>query len=216
MFVIDDLMIDTNIIVLRKTPFSESSLVIASVSADYGRLDFLARGAMRVEKKRFPEVDLFRELNVHFKEGAKGLYTINSVEIVGTSDAISLRTGNFILAAEIAEFVLRNSHTMLPSPILYSSLRGVLKILCGPLPENPPVFDLLKLVYLYEHGLLPGHSMEEAEKNPDGLKRIRFTGMMVNFLCKGDGIPDLGTEYWHSFSEWINNLCEYHGLANIH
>jgi len=60
-------MIDANIIVLRKTPFSESSLVIASLSAEHGRLDFLARGAMRVEKKRFPELDLFREVNVHFK-----------------------------------------------------------------------------------------------------------------------------------------------------
>jgi len=85
-------------------------------------------------------------------------------------------------------------------------------MLCAPVPKNIPIFELLKLVYLHEHGLLPEHSAAEAEKDSDGLKRRRFTRMMVDFLSKGGKIPDLETEYWNSFSEWINHLCEYHGL----
>ena len=36
---------DTNCILLRKTPFQESSLVIAAITAGYGRVDFLLKGA---------------------------------------------------------------------------------------------------------------------------------------------------------------------------
>ena len=41
----------TRYMILRKTPFRDTSLVVAGVSADYGRLDFVLKGARAISTK---------------------------------------------------------------------------------------------------------------------------------------------------------------------
>jgi recombinational DNA repair protein (RecF pathway) len=58
----------TTIIVLKKIPYQESSLIVSSISAEYGKVDFIVKGARRITKKKQPIVDLFRELNIEYRE----------------------------------------------------------------------------------------------------------------------------------------------------
>ena len=41
-------------IILRKIPYQESSLIVSGLSPDFGRLDFLLKGARGTGAKKFP------------------------------------------------------------------------------------------------------------------------------------------------------------------
>ena len=45
---------ETVCLILRHTPFQESSLIVSGISPDAGRLDFLLKGARGLGKKKFP------------------------------------------------------------------------------------------------------------------------------------------------------------------
>ena len=44
----------TTYIILRKIPFQDSSLIVSGLSPEFGRLDFLLRGARGTGAKKFP------------------------------------------------------------------------------------------------------------------------------------------------------------------
>ncbi len=204
-------MTSTDIVVLRKTPYSESSLIIASLSPDFGRLDFLIRGARRLEKKKFPQVDLFRELNVHFREDKSGLHTLNSVELVRSHDGVALDIESFTGASRMASFVLRNSHPMIPGRRLYKSLTAMLARLSREKMHGSAV-EFVKLVYLDEHGLLPKTLGDAADKKAEA-DRHKFLDKLLAALLEGAPLPQFSDNYWKAFSAWISELCAYHELA---
>ena len=57
----------TRYMILRKTPFRDTSLVVAGISAEHGRLDFVLKGARAIGKKQFPTADVFREFLLEFR-----------------------------------------------------------------------------------------------------------------------------------------------------
>ena len=59
-------MISTEMIVLTKQPYRETSLLLNGFSPDFGKTSLVAQGAMKLSNKSFPEADLFRELSVEF------------------------------------------------------------------------------------------------------------------------------------------------------
>ena len=46
-------LVTTNLIVLRKTPYMETSLIISGLSPDFGKLDLLAKGELKISSKKF-------------------------------------------------------------------------------------------------------------------------------------------------------------------
>ena len=54
----------TPVIVLSKTPYRESSLIVVGISPDYGKLSLVCNGAQKIGGTNFVTVDLFRELSV--------------------------------------------------------------------------------------------------------------------------------------------------------
>lgn len=200
-------MTESNIIVLRKIPYSESSLVIATISLTHGRLDFIVKGALRLEKKKMPQVDLFRELSVNFREETKGLHPLYHCDIVSIFDGIASISGNYTAATEIANFALANSKPMLPSPKLYATVKNSFAILSKTKPKYP-LITIVKLAYLDEHGLIPfGKDSEKHEKTREVLDKI-FSGIETNSM------PAFTEQYWRALSDWTRQICEYHGLKN--
>ncbi|UKI33313.1 MAG: recombination protein O N-terminal domain-containing protein [Lentisphaeria bacterium] len=65
------MVVSTQLIVLSKQSYRESSLLLAGLSPDCGRLSLVANGAQKLSAKNFPAVDLFRELEVEFDDGGK-------------------------------------------------------------------------------------------------------------------------------------------------
>lgn len=200
-------MINTNIIVLRKTHYSESSLIISALSAEFGRLDFIVRGAKRIEKRKFPQVDLFRELNVVFRESSREMHGITEAELVREHDRIASSIENYRTAHEIASFVLRNSHPGIQCQKLYLALRNSFALLCSG-EAHPQTAAILKLVYLHENGLLGTHGhADEAEK-----KRQRGLRIIIRDIIVKNSITPFTQQYWNSLSEWLDAMCRYHGL----
>jgi DNA repair protein RecO len=200
----------TPVIILRKTPYKETSLIVSSLSPDYGRLDFIIRGELKITKKSSPTVDLFRELEMEFKDKNSELQTPTSIDLLTSFDNISLYPKSFTVICRIATFLMKNTYSHVSCKSTYASLKNILTKLSSNIEILYPE-TLIKLEYLNENGLLPG-----SFSNPNEIetsKQSKFIELLLRY-SKGnvDSLPSLNEEYWKKFSSWIINLCRFHHL----
>lgn len=194
----------TDLLVLRKTQYGETSLIIGGLSAEFGRLDIVVKGAKKLSSKSFPAVDLFREVNVEIQPNKQGLYSVYSADLISNHDNIVLFHKNYLEACEICSFALRNSQPDVPSPELYDAVKNAFLILMQE-EAKIPYHILVKLVYLDEHGLLP----ELPDNNQEKAKLLE---QLLN-AGRGKGeLPLINLEYWDQFSNWIDTLCRFNEL----
>jgi DNA repair protein RecO len=194
----------TNLLVLRKTQYKETSIIVAGLSAEYGRLDIVVKGAKKLSSKNFPTVDLFREIDIEVNHKKKGLYSVYSTDLVANHDNIASFHTNYMQACNICSFALRNSQPGIPSPELYAALKNIFYTLTLQEAKIPyPV--LIKLVYLDEHGFLPEIPDNEKEK-AHLLEKLINAGMGKNAL------PEISSEYWEQLNNWVDALCQFHEL----
>lgn len=202
-------MIATQMIVLAKQPYKETSLLLSGLSPDYGRLNLVANGAQKLSEKKFPAADLFRELDVEFnEEGASDLFTARQLELTATFDALADNSKHFQLAGRIGGFLLKNSAPAVPLPLTYDALRCILEQLS--LPDGTPgrwtmeqCAVVIRITYLYENGLLPEAS---SAKEGDFLENLVAAGVECSPL------PDCNPEYWKTLNRWLSDLCDFHHL----
>lgn len=202
--------ISTNLIVLRKTAYKESGLIVSSLSPDMGRLDFVIHGARKLGKKNFPEIDLFREVRVEFQDRGGELHYPMNVESLRDHDAISRYPKLFLAMKGLGEFIIQNTHSHVECPQLYQALRNALTRYAEN-DVSAPWVSLTKLVYLDENGLSPdqltiSHDTDQEEKRRHSLQLFLATAL-------GDlQPPELPRAFWKSLVKWINSLCHYHNL----
>ena len=164
--------LSTRLLILRKTPYSDTSLVVAGVSPEAGQLHFLVRGARRIGKRQFPLADLFRELAIQYRPGRGDLYSWHSAELVEDFSAVAQQPARFEAACRLARFALANLHAGIAQPRCYLALTVALRRLAaepaggpasvpGPAESTPAVPTAIEtalvgmaLVFLDEHGLL--------------------------------------------------------------
>jgi recombinational DNA repair protein (RecF pathway) len=206
----------TNVIILRKLPYKESSLILGTLSAEYGKLDFIAKGARKLSKKQFPAFDLFREVQVTFRDtGKDGLHTAANVELINSNDALANIPENFETALKIGDFVLKNSVGDLPSPLVYEALKNIFRnwALAGEkrdFPWSPMQCSvILKASYLYENGLLPDFIEDGSES---GQKQQQVIDNIIECGNEGRHLPKLADEWWIRLNKWLNHLIHEHKL----
>ncbi len=190
-------------IILRKIPYQETSLILAGISSNYGRIDLLVRGAKKIGSKSLPAIDLFREIEVSINPKKEGLQPIYSAELISNFDNIAMNKNSYIDACEISKFILRNSHPGIPSPIAYKSVKTALQGLSnsGEVRYSP----LVKLAILEEHGVLP--DLPSNKQNESKLLQQLLAA------SKGDAnLPNISSEYMIEIEKWINSLCSYNEL----
>ena len=189
-------------IILRKTPYRETSLVVAGISRS-GRIDLLVRGARKTAAKNLPAIDLFREIEVNVDPAKDGLQPVYSAELVSSFDDIAMNSRSYLDACEISRFILRNSHPGVSAPASYASVKTAFEALStsGEIAYSP----LVKLIFLEEHGLLP--------EIPEGRESERV--LLNQLLNAGKGsnpMPEIDPEYMKKIAEWIETLCNYNEL----
>ncbi|OGV51313.1 MAG: DNA repair protein RecO [Lentisphaerae bacterium GWF2_44_16] len=193
----------TELLVLRKTAYKESSFIISGLSAEYGKLDFMVKGARQVSRKKFPVIDLFREISVQFNKKKSGLQALYSVELVSSHDGISSIPENFISACDLSSFILLNLHPMIECHVLYTAFKTALNRMSSE-KSSVPWPALVKLAFLEENGFLP-------EKDfGDGKEKL-----LERLIAAAAGkieAPSLSPEYWARLARWIDSLCDYHDL----
>jgi DNA repair protein RecO len=193
----------TNFIILRKTPYHETSLIIAGISRQYGRIDLLVKGAKKISSKSLPSIDLFREIEITVNPKKEGLQAIYSAELISNFDNIAMRKNSYLDACEISKFTLRNSHPMVPTPLMYQAIKTAFQSLSNS--GERLLSPLVKLVFLEEHGLLP-------ELSPEQKSESKVLGELLSAAKGLSSFPSITPEYMRDIINWIEALCKYNDL----
>lgn len=204
--------IETKFLILRKMNYSETSLIFAGLSPDFGQLHYLARGARRVSRRSFPVADVFRILSVKYRPGKSDLHHWQDIDIVNDFHDLAGNQQTYAAACRLARFTLTNTASETPAKRYYQSL----VIALGRLQKmalNPPR-DLEKMVlgpvicavivYLDENGLLPDYrNKPRARERRDAL------------LAAGEGhrqLPRVTPATWQKLDAWLQRTLARHEL----
>lgn len=199
-------LVRTEFIVLRKTAYQESSLIVSGLSPDVGKIDFILKGARRISKNSFPEVDYFRVFLVSFYDKSKKLIPPVTLELLKTHDALANLPEKFTEAFKIVPFLMRNKHYGVSCPVLYKSL---LRYIDSSLKNKQYPRFFIKLAYLYENGLLPeelAHSREDQKRNKN------FLSLLIKHIINDKEFPTLTENYCLKLEKWIELLCASNDL----
>ena len=120
-------VIQTNFIVLRKIPYSETSLIVAGLSPASGQLRFVVHGARKIAKKKMPVVDIFRMIHVKYGAGKSDLHTWREGELVANYGDVARDFGLYETAAWAARFILKHTAEGVECPHLFLALKTGLK-----------------------------------------------------------------------------------------
>ena len=203
------MIVTTQLLVLEKQPYRESALIVRGITPDYGRGSFVIHGAQKIGEKATPAVDIFRELNLEFKDDIPGdLHTANRVELLNDFSAVADDGNCYKMAVRIGRFLLRNMPDNIPQPYTYDGAVSVFRHMAG-LEEPQFRWSLvqcavvLKCAYLYENGLLPEGANQEQN---DFLENLVASGI------DNSPLPACPPDYWNSLNRWMNSLLEFNHL----
>ena len=145
----------TRYMILRKTPFRDTSLVVAGISVDHGRLDFVLKGARAIGKKQFPTADVFREYLLEFRPArrAESMPTLVSLDLTASHDGIAQSMDCYLAACSFAAETLRRAQPMLEMPLTWQAFSVMLTRMERMLLPKIPLM-LARLAVLREHGML--------------------------------------------------------------
>jgi len=147
----------TRYMILRKTPFRDTSLVVAGISAEYGRLDFVLKGARAIGKKQFPTADIFREFLLEFRPSrrAESMPSLVSLDFTAAHDGVAQSMDCYLAACSFASETLRRAQPMLEMPLAWQAFSVMLTRMERTLSPEIPLM-LARLAVLREHGFLSG------------------------------------------------------------
>ncbi|WP_176012620.1 DNA repair protein RecO [Victivallis sp. Marseille-Q1083] len=196
------------LIVLKKNVYQDSALIVHGLSPDYGRLELLVYGAKQIGPRKFPVVDLFRELNATFKKAPEGkLRVAAEMELLANFDAIAEQPAAFRSVMNIGAFLLRNTVADVPSPLVYDVFRNLLRNWTEPGPTGKPLWSetacsvLFKLVFLYENGLLP----EPENDSPKARQLLELYENLINCGVEFEAVTGYAEAYLVRLNTYLNH-----------
>ncbi|MDF1838843.1 MAG: DNA repair protein RecO [Planctomycetota bacterium] len=93
----------TRALLLRRTPFGESSLVVRLLTPDQGRVDLVAKGAYRTTSRFFAVLDWFHTLQVEFRSKAQGLAPLQNAEWLQRRRHMTGRRDRYVAGLTVLE-----------------------------------------------------------------------------------------------------------------
>ena len=188
----------TRYMILRKTPFRDTSLVVAGISADYGRLDFVLKGARAIGKKQVPTADVFREFLLEFRPSRRteSMPTLVSLDLAASHDGIAQSMDCYLAACSFAVETLRRAQPMLEMPLTWQAFSVMLTRMERTLSPKIPLM-LARLAVLREHGML-----SDVVPYPDLLGAL--------FRCSVDADapwPEIDETALNRIDGWVETRC---------
>lgn len=192
--------------VLRKTPYSESSLVIATLSEN-GQQHFILRGALQTGKRRFPEVDLFRLIRVVYRPAARSdLHTAREAECLDAYSQISRHAAHYQAAGWLSRLVLDNSGLEDPMPKLHAALAAAFRRLDSATPAAClPIMLGTTFVLLHESGNLPAF-----DDQPEIRRQVEQ--MRECAVDPATPYPNYDAAVWRRLRDWIQMFLLQHNF----
>lgn len=131
-------MEQTPAILLRKTPWSETSLIITWLTERFGTVRTVARGARKPGSAFAGKLDAFFLANISFSLSRTGtLHALREAEVVTVFDASRAGSAGFYLASYFAELSGLAAPAMHPAPEVFDLLdRGITYLQRTPASEK--------------------------------------------------------------------------------
>jgi recombinational DNA repair protein (RecF pathway) len=194
-------------LVLRKTPFSETSLILYTLTRTAGQQHFLLKGARRHGRRAFPEADLMRRVEIVYRPARQStLHTAREVTCVVSYDRIAQRPAAFAAAGWLCRFALENTVGDAPAPELYAALELAFARLSEPAPLPPRAIVLgVCFVALAEHGVLP-ELADQAHLQAELARMTRFA------LTATEPLPPYPAASWDDLHRWMRSYLPRAGL----
>ena len=191
---------------LRKTPYSESSLVIATLSEN-GQQHFILRGALQTGKRRFPAVDLFRLIRVVYRPAARSdLHTAREAECLDAYSQISRHAAHYQAAGWLSRLVLDNSGLEDPMPKLHAALAAAFRRLDSATPAAClPIMLGTTFVLLHESGNLPAF-----DDQPEIRRQVEQ--MRECAVDPATPYPNYEAAVWRRLRDWIQMFLLQHNF----
>lgn len=202
--------IETRFLVLRKTPYSETSLVVAGLSPDHGQLHFLVRGARRLGPRAFPALDLFHLLRVTYAPPLKGtLCSWRAADLEVAYGDVAQSTATYTAAGWLARFALLNSTGEAGMPRFFTAVTVALDRLAqaatDPLADRSAACSAAVvgtvLIFLDENGLLADYRNRPAQRARRDL--------ILDMAAGRQAPPKLDPDDWQRLRQWSVKLAEH-------
>lgn len=201
---------NVDLLVLRKTSYAETSLIVAGLSPTHGQLHFLIRGGRRIGQRGSPVADLFRVLDVAYRPGRGDLHTLHSAELVTDFAGVAADLTTYNAAGWLGRFALANTLTDAETPRFYAAICAGLGRFVGVAGQPTSRTETLVcativgvvLVFLDEHGLLA----DAPTDTPQQRRNLRA------LLTMGEGHappPDLPVAVWTRLAHWAERLLHH-------
>ena len=184
-------------IILSKIRYGDDNLIIKTLTEAEGQLSFIYRYALRQSSKKFPAVDLFREVDISYRENKDAeLQPITSADLISSHDGIARDAAAFREASWLCRFLIQNTVPHQSYTLLYRAVLFYFKALDTKRKESPRslLFAVL-LTFLEESGQLPDLSNDQ-----------RKQASMLNilqFARNGKLEADYSDTEWRDLYNWI-------------
>lgn len=142
-------------IVIRLRRFSETSLIVNWLTRDSGRVDTLAKGALRPKSLFRGKLDLFYEARFSFLRSRRsGLHTLRETILVEPHAALRRDLGRLRQASYCAALIEQTTEKEAPLEGCYQMLRNILEALARSALPAATLFAF-ELKLLAELGVKP-------------------------------------------------------------
>lgn len=142
-------------IILRIYPFTETSLILHWLTADYGRVSTIAKGARRTKSPFRGKLDLFFKADITWRcSRSSDLHTLSEINVLENREGLRHELVYLEQAAYCAALLEQTTETDTPLPEMFSLLDSFLNFLPQQPPQAQSVFAF-ELKLLDELGLSP-------------------------------------------------------------
>lgn len=180
-------------LLLRRFPFSESSLVARVLTRNHGRVHLVARGAFRPRSRYFALLDHFDTLELEWSANPKReLAELRAGEIARRRRALSRSLESYRAGLAMLELAELGSQPGQAEPELFDLLERSLDSLAEPEVDTSRAIVVFELGFLQNHGLAPAlercascgrEAPATAERRGGPVPRAAFSAGAGGRLC---------------------------------
>ncbi len=152
-------ILQTEAMALRIAPFSRTSHVVTWLSAEFGRITTVVKGACRPKSAFLGQYDLFYRCELLFyRHEHDGVHAIREVTPLDTREGLRADWRRVSTASYLADLIARVAQPAQESDDLYGLLDEALDGLCVAPPTLRTVLQF-ELSLLRHQGVLPGFAL---------------------------------------------------------
>ncbi len=192
-------------LILRTRPLTETSLIVQWLTADFGRLSTVAKGARRPKSPFHGKLDLFYLADLSFVRSRRSdLHTLCEVGLQDTHSALRRELACLRQAAYCAALIEQTTETGTPIPGVFELFKNLL-IRLPAVPAQPRTVFAFEVKLLHELGLAPNLARTNLSPNAKQL---------VQDLARTDW-PELG--HLKPAQSHVTELPQFlHGILIYH